>query len=739
GSAQYYYFSNGELPAAGWTTEVESARRYVLADGQMAQGWQTIEGARYYFAANGAPLTNWQTIASRWYNFSAAGVQQTGWQEKIVTGGTVRFYYNADGSLPAAGWNDNLDGARRYVLADGQMAQGWQTIAGYKYYFEIDGTAKTGSHTIDGTVCIFDASGRYVAPPSILAVNYDTAWSATKAVTVTGSANSLLADQTLQYSFDGGVTWQAENSKSFAAGTVLAAGTIRIRDSIGNIVLYNTQITLANTGGTSFGIDVSAHQGLINWAAVKASGVEFAIIRSLSWNKTTNYYGIDPYFEYNVRNAKANGIKVGTYLYSYAFSREEMQEEITYFINSTEVQNLLREGILFDMPVFIDYEDPLIVNNTTNLTIDQRTDIVRYGMQLLEQMSNYKMLPGFYTYYNFAKNVINGAALQAEGFEFWLARFNTSAHGWSPAPPIWQYSSTGTVSGISGNVDLNYSYKDYSFINGGTVPPASSSYNLTVTNQSGQVVTASAATILAQIVQAEVGGFGNAEVFKAQAVAAQSWILYQQSQGYSAPQVALSSPTAAVQTAVNAVVNQTLTYNGTGAFTPYYAYSNGTTNNSQYWGSNLPYLTSVSSSGDSEKAAYTGQISYGDLKARIEAVYGSGTTDGYAPADWIKITGRNAAGYVTSVSVCGRTPTVDYFYQTLIRYNDGNGKLVYPIGSPSFEISFNGSNMWTFTTRGYGHGVGMSQYGAYKMALSGSTYSQILAHYYPGAQITTVG
>lgn len=732
----YYYFDDGSLPAEGWTSAIESTRRYVMADGQMAQGWITLTDGRYYFNNNGTCLTGWQLIENRRYVFSDQGVQQTGWQSRTATLGEVKYYYYANGTLPATGWN-TIEGKTRYVISDGQMAQGWWPVNGYSYHFNADGTYKTGSHVINGVTCIFTSNGYYIAPPSITKVSIDAGSGNNKKVTVTASCSALLSSSTMTYSFNGGAQWQSGNSKEFGPGVVLPSGTILVKDSVGNIVSYNASITIPAFSGRSFGIDVSAWQGVINWKAAADAGVEFAIIRSLHWSSSKNYYSIDPYFEYNVRNAKANGIKVGTYLYSYAFSYAEMAEEIKFFMNSTEVQRLLGENILFDLPVFIDYEDPLITTNTKNMTISQRTDIVRQGMVMIEQMSKYRYKPGFYTYYNFAKTAINGAELQRDGYDFWLARFDTAAHGWSSTPAIWQYSSKGTVAGVSGNVDVNYCYKDFSYINGGKVPDPVSSYNITVTNQYGQVVTAPAASILAQIVQNEVGGFSSAEVYKAQAVAAHSWIRYQQSKGYTAPQVALKSPTSAVQTAVNQVVNQTLTYGGAPALTSYYAYSNGTTNNSQYWGNNLPYLTSVNSSWDKDKGSYTGRISRGDLKARIEAIYGAGATNGYAEADWIKINSRNAAGYVTSVTVCGRNPSVDYFYQTLIRYGDGYGNTVYPIGSPSFTLSYS-SNMWTFTTSGYGHGIGMSQYGASRMAASGSTYKQILAYYYPGTTLTTV-
>ena len=122
-----------------------------------------------------------------------------------------------------------------------------------------------------------------------------------------------------------------------------------IRDSV---TTYGSDLKLTGNG-PYMGIDVSAYQGIVDWAAVKASGVDFAIIRALTWSNSVNYYVIDPYFEYNVRNAKANGIDVGVYLFSYAFNIEEIKEEIDFFHNSSEMQRLRADGIKFDYPCLL--------------------------------------------------------------------------------------------------------------------------------------------------------------------------------------------------------------------------------------------------------------------------------------------------------------------------------------------------------------------------------------------------
>ncbi|MDL2214310.1 SpoIID/LytB domain-containing protein [Clostridia bacterium OttesenSCG-928-O13] len=754
-AAFHFYFDDGTQAAAGWTTTIDGVNRHVTENGAMTKGFVTIGGARYLFDLKGEAQTGWQQHDGKWYVFDSTGKQLTGWQERKQANGYVsQYYYHANGTIAASGWNQEIENTRRFVMDDGEMAKGWLATGGYKYYFGDKGVPLTGLHTINGAACAFDSQGRYVTPPVIDKIEYQTGTAAEKVVTIHATVNSLLTDRTIMYSFDGGANWTTINNKKFAAGTNIAAGTLQIRDSLGNVTKYNTAIQIESARTTLHGVDVSKYQGSINWAQVAASGkVDFAVIRGLGWDSTKGYYAIDPYFNYNVRQAKAHGIKVGAYLYSYAFSKSEMLEEVSYFMNSSEVQGLLRDGILFDLPVYVDYEDPLITKNTGHLSKAERTDIVRYGMVLIEQMSQYRYTGGFYVNMNWAENVIEGRTLQYEGYPLWLARWGPVAHGWSPAPQMWQYNNGTytrgeyyhgtTVPGIPGRVDMNWWYNAPTASGGTSVAPpapnpspsAGGDYPISVTS-GGQVVTGNASEIIAQVVMAEVGGFGNAEVFKAQAVAAQSWIREQQTRGYTAPTVALKAPTQAVRDAVNQVLGEVVTYNGQVAMTPYFAYGNGMTNDAKYWNknNNYPYLVPVRSDYDpTVKPAYTGTITEAELKARLEATYYVGITNGYAPQDWIQVTGRNAGGYITSLNVCGRTPGVEYFYLNILPYSSG-GRKVYPVGSPDFTVSYSGG-VFTFTTRGYGHCIGMSQYGAYGLALQGYNYRQILSHFYPGTSI----
>lgn len=251
---------------------------------------------------------------------------------------------------------------------------------------------------------------------------------------------------------------------------------------------------------------------------------------------------------------------------------------------------------------------------------------------------------------------------------------------------------------------------------------------LTVT-RNGKQVSGPASEILARIVMAEVGGFRNAEVYKAQAIAAHTFLLYNYSNGTKYPSVPDANPTSMCKQAVADVSSMYLTYNGKPIFAPYTASNNGKTNPCKdFWKRDYPYLQSVPSVYDSLSTNFRAQkaIPVAEFRAMMDEVYGAGqyTLSG-SPAGWIT-TQKNAYGYVTAVSVGGRKPTPEYFYQKMV-----------DIRSPAFDVEYNAAqDTLVFTTEGFGHGVGLSQWGAYGYATkAGYSYAQILQHYYPGTKL----
>lgn len=189
------------------------------------------------------------------------------------------------------------------------------------------------------------------------------------------------------------------------------------------------------------GIDISKWNGKIDFQKVKNDGTDFLIIRSSYGKESPNQ--IDKRFEENYRNAKAVGIPVGVYHYSYADSVEDAKKEAEFCLKNIAGKQL-------EYPVCFDIED----RTQLALTNRQRTDIVKTFCNTIESAGYYAML---YTNLNWYKNYLYSEELKK--YDLWLAQ-------WDVAEPsvkcgIWQKTDNGHIDGISGNVDLNIAYKDY--------------------------------------------------------------------------------------------------------------------------------------------------------------------------------------------------------------------------------------------------------------------------------------
>lgn len=264
-------------------------------------------------------------------------------------------------------------------------------------------------------------------------------------------------------------------------------------------------------------------------------------------------------------------------------------------------------------------------------------------------------------------------------------------------------------------------------------PPPSSGSTITVT-MNGVRQEMDLVGCLAMIARNEMGANAPVEAYKAQMVAAHSWIL---SQG-GAPSVSGLEPNETIRAAAREVANQILTYNGSVAFTPYFASAAFGTNSSQeVWGGARPYLINVDSPYDKDFASnwQSTRVYYkSEVAARAQERLG---VDLYAysddPSTWFGDIVKNSSGYVTSIRVGTATTTGRQLRENVL--NNVNGKT---LRSAAFDVVYDpGTEAFTFTVWGYGHGCGMSQMGAWGYAANGWGYADILAHYYPGTTLVT--
>ena len=200
------------------------------------------------------------------------------------------------------------------------------------------------------------------------------------------------------------------------------------------------------------GVDVSAWQSNINWEKAKAAGVDFAIIRiGFRGYGAAGNMQPDEDFITNIEGAKAAGIMVGVYFFSQALNTLEARAEANYTLK------LLGDYDL-DLPIFMDYEySPSSSGRFTSGTISkiQGTMCAEAFCETIEA-AGYEA--GIYANLNFLNKTIDGESL-GEEYPIWVAQYYSTcnyAHDYD----YWQYSSSGSVGGISGRCDVNYWYLD---------------------------------------------------------------------------------------------------------------------------------------------------------------------------------------------------------------------------------------------------------------------------------------
>lgn len=166
---------------------------------------------------------------------------------------------------------------------------------------------------------------------------------------------------------------------------------------------------------------------------------------------------------------------------------------------------------------------------------------------------------------------------------------------------------------------------------------------------------------------------------------------------------------------VNATQGEILEYNNEPILAVFCSTSNGETENCKdVWGQDLQYLTSVESTGDKYSPYYNGTVT---VSAKtVKSIFGS---------ENIAIKERTSAGYVATVSIGGK------------EFSGEKIRTTFHLKSCDFTITRSGSDI-VFKTKGYGHGVGMSQYGAVYMANNGTKYIDILSHYYKNTNIKKI-
>ncbi|MBO4693265.1 MAG: hypothetical protein J5659_02580 [Clostridia bacterium] len=204
------------------------------------------------------------------------------------------------------------------------------------------------------------------------------------------------------------------------------------------------------SGNYRYGIDVSKHNGSIDWAAVKQSGVQFAMIRCGYRGWLTGNIVTDERFDYNILNAYNNGIAVGVYFYSTAVNESEAVEEAAWV--ASVLQSKAASGISITYPVAYDFEEFYNTDNRSRAKNLSKDQISKNAAAFLNYIGACGYTPLFYAGKNPIRN--NFESYLSTDYSLWLANY-ARATEYEGKFFMWQFTSSGQVNGISGRVDLD--------------------------------------------------------------------------------------------------------------------------------------------------------------------------------------------------------------------------------------------------------------------------------------------
>ena len=191
------------------------------------------------------------------------------------------------------------------------------------------------------------------------------------------------------------------------------------------------------------GIDVSEFQGSIDWSKVKNDGIEFAILKLGNiYDYDANYK--DSKFDTNYENAKAQGIKVGAYIYNYCNTVDTLKKGVEWALGKLDGKKL-------DMPIYLDMEDKDIQGETVETLTNQCNEFAKC-------VKNKGCKAGVYANVNWLKNKLNPSEFDKD-ISVWAAQYYMECQ-YTGKYDIWQYTSSGKVDGVSGNCDMDYLYNE---------------------------------------------------------------------------------------------------------------------------------------------------------------------------------------------------------------------------------------------------------------------------------------
>ena len=268
-----------------------------------------------------------------------------------------------------------------------------------------------------------------------------TATGKTTAQSGTTTATGKTTAQSGTTTATGKTTTKARTTTVTTKATTTTAKTTAKPAATTTVITYATKPGIG-AGAIFEGVDVSVYQGNIDWNKAKADGIEFAIMRA-GYGKYVSQK--DKYFDQNMKNAKAAGLPCGVYWFSYALTPEDA-------IKEADACYEVIKNYKLEYPVSFDME------TESQMKLPKET-VAQIIEAFCGRMESYGYYTTLYTYASFLNYKVEDRIF--DKYDIWVAHYNTSKPAFNRNYGLWQYSCTGSVWGITGNVDRDYVYLDY--------------------------------------------------------------------------------------------------------------------------------------------------------------------------------------------------------------------------------------------------------------------------------------
>ena len=300
--------------------------------------------------------------------------------------------------------------------------------------------AQNGTTTVTGKTTAQNgtttATGKTTAQSGTTTVTgKTTAQNGTTTVTGKTTAQSGMTTAT------GKTTTKTNTTTATTKATTTTAKTTAKPAATTTVITYATKPGIG-AGAIFEGVDVSVYQGNIDWNKAKADGIEFAIMRA-GYGKYVSQK--DKYFDQNMKNAKAAGLPCVVYWFSYALTPEDA-------IKEADACYEVIKNYKLEYPVSFDME------TESQMKLPKET-VAQIIEAFCGRMESYGYYTTLYTYASFLNYKVDDRIF--DKYDIWVAHYNTSKPAFNRNYGLWQYSCTGSVWGITGNVDRDYVYLDY--------------------------------------------------------------------------------------------------------------------------------------------------------------------------------------------------------------------------------------------------------------------------------------